>query len=145
MSPEPEFNGSVKEYIKSKLIGDDYRNGINITVISDKPIDEKRFFTAKENWIRTDSIIFKAEEKSTVRTLVGSILFGFAMLVSCLAIEEKYVMLQYSLMPIMGSIALGDAASILIKDMPMILVKKRIMKEMKNNNIITFEYGSDAD
>ena len=43
----------------------------------------------------------------------------------------------------MGTLALNNAVTIIIKDMPDISVKKWILNEMEKHNVITFEYGNE--
>lgn len=71
------------------------------------------------------------------------LIFGSIMLVLTLSLQKQIVELKYSLMPIMGTLALNNAVTIIIKDMPDISVKKWILNEMEKHNVITFEYGNE--
>ena len=144
-SPEPEFAEPVKIYIRSKLADERYMKGIRMTVISQKPIDEERFRAASANWIRTEKTVFRVQEKNTVRMLFGTLVFGSIMLVLCLSLGKNIDVLQYSLMPIMGSLALSKAASILVLDMPIIRAKRWILNGIEQKNFISFEYDGDKD
>ena len=144
-SPDPEFTEPVKAYIRTKLADEKYTNGISLTVISPKPIDEERFRSATASWIRDEKASFRQEDKSTYLTLLGALIFGSIMLLMCIYLEKTIDVLQYSLMPIMGSLALGKAAGILVEDLPMIKARKWIFEEIEHNNVITFEYGKKND
>ena len=133
-SPEDEFSEPVKSYIKSKIASADRCRSFNMTVLSREPIDEERFRSAVSNW---------THEKKTIRTLIGMLIFGSIMLVLTLSLQKQIVELKYSLMPIMGTLALNNAVTIIIKDMPDISVKKWILNEMEKHNVITFEYGNE--
>ena len=65
------------------------------------------------------------------------------MLLLCLTLEKTIDVLQYSLMPIMGSLALSKATGILVIDIPVIHAQRWILNEMNKYNVIKFEYGSD--
>ena len=76
--------------------------------------------------------------------LIGTLIFGSVMLLLCLSLEKIIDVLQYSLMPIMGSLALSKSASIIIMDMPLIRAKRWILEGMEKKNVITFEYENDC-
>ncbi len=139
-SPEDEFNESVKSYIRSKITNKDSAKEISLTVISQKPLDEERFRTAVANWIRDEKISFKVTEKNTIHRLFGLLIFGSIMILICLFLEKRIDVLKYSLLPIMGSLALSRAASILVLDMPAIRAQRWMLNEMEKRKVITFEY-----
>ena len=142
-TPEDEFSEPLKSYIKSKLAGYDHYQSFNMTVVSHEPLDEARFRSAISNWTRNEKALFRTHEKKTIRTLIGMLIFGSIMLVLTLSLQKQIVELKYSLMPIMGTLALNNAVTIIIKDMPDISVKKWILNEMEKHNVITFEYGNE--
>ena len=142
-SPEDEFDESVKSYIRSKITDTIKTKSISLTVISHDPIDEDRFHKAVADWINDEKAAFKINERSTLLTLLGSLVFGSIMLLLCLSLEKTIDVLQYSLMPIMGSLALGKAASILVEDLPIIKAQRWVIGEIEKSNVITFEYGQD--
>lgn len=142
-SPEDEFSESVKSHIRSSLSTADRYRSFQLTVISPEPIDEVRFRSAMENWTRNENILFRKTERNTILMLIAMLIFGSIMLVLTMSLEKKIVELKYSLMPIMGTIALNNAVTILIKDMPIISAKRWIIKEMGKNNVIRFEYQNE--
>lgn len=142
-SPEDEFDDSVKSYITSKIVDKDNVRGISLTVISQNPLDEKRFLSAVECWIADEKAKFHLNQRNTFLTLIGALIFGSIMLLLCLTLEKTIDVLQYSLMPIMGSLALGKAAGILVEDLPLIKAQSMVFKEIEKNNVIVFEYGQD--
>ena len=144
LSPDAEFAEPVKMYIRSKLAEEKYDEGICLTVISKNPIDEDRFRAAAKNWIRAEKTSFRIQEKNTIRMLIGTLIFGSVMLLLCLSLEKIIDVLQYSLMPIMGSLALSKSASIIIMDVPLIRAKRWILEGMEKKNVITFEYENDC-
>ncbi len=74
--------------------------------------------------------LLKVEYKDTIRMLIGLLVVGSVMVVLSLALQKRFEVLSYSLIPIMGSLALGNAASILAIDLPTYGVKKRMITEM---------------
>lgn len=142
-SPEADFDESLKTYIRSKTTGEKLRQTFVLTVISGKPVDEKRFRSAVSNWIRDERVQFRKEEKETVFRLVGSLLFGSILVVLSIALQQQISVLKYSLLPIMGSLALSSAARILITDMPTVRAKRWMLDDMEKKNVITFEYNNE--
>ncbi len=55
--------------------------------------------------------------------------------------DISLLVIQYSLMPIMGSLCLGKAAGILVLDMPMLRAKRWILDELQRNSELKFEYS----
>ena len=144
-SPEDEFSDSVKSYIRSKLSdGMHSRQGIDMTVISRKPIDEERFRSAVSNWIRDEKVLFKTAEKLTIYSLIGLLVFGSVMLILSLTLSEYNDVLKYSLLPIIGSISLSKAAGILCFEMPAMTAQKLRFNKMEKYNVITFVYDNDC-
>lgn len=142
-SPEDELDGSVKAYLRSKIAANKYNSNLRLTVIPRKPMDEEKFRRAVSYWIKDEKESFSIEEKSTVRMLIGLLIFGSIMILACLSLQKTIDVLQYSLMPILGSLSLSRAASILIIDMPTIRAKRWILGSMEKHNVITFEYDQD--
>ena len=65
------------------------------------------------------------------------------MIISSLALIDYNDVLRYSLLPIIGSLALSKAAAILVIDMPAFRAQKWILKSMEKNNVISFECEND--
>ena len=139
-SPEAELNSLVKDYIKSKAIVEDARESFGLNVISQETLDEERFRTAVSNWIKEEKAFFRIKEKETLRTFVGLLVFGSIFIILSLALQKKFEVLKYSLLPILGSLALSKATGILIIDIPTIKAQRRMINEMEKKSVITFEY-----
>lgn len=139
-SPEAEFSEPVKAYIRSKAAGENHGGSIRLTVVSREHLDEERFRSAVSNWIRDEKVLFRRTEKETVLMLIGLLIFGSILLVLSLALEERVEVLKYSLLPIMGSLSLGNAARIMIIEMPTIRAKRWMIGEMEKDSVITFDY-----
>ena len=144
-SPEDEFCQPVKMYIRSKIAGEKLRQTFILTVISRDPVNEERFRSAVSNWIREEKNIFRKEEKETVLRLAGSLILGSVLIILSIALQQQISVLKYSLLPVMGSLALSGAAGIMIGDMPTVRAKRWMISEMEKNNIIIFEYGCDRE
>lgn len=123
-SPEDEFSEPVKAYIKSKVADKASNRSTSLTVISREPMDEEKFRSAVSNWIMAEKVSLRINEKTTIRRLIGLLIFGSIMLLLCLSLEKIIDILQYSLMPIMGSLALSRAASILVLEIPSLRTQK---------------------
>ena len=143
-NPEPDFSEFLKKYLKSKIALKEYKNGVNLTVISEKPLDEDKFRTAVSNWIRDEKVLFKTAEKLTIYSLIGLLVFGSVMLILSLTLSEYNDVLKYSLLPIIGSISLSKAAGILCFEMPAMTAQKLRFNKMEKYNVITFVYDNDC-
>lgn len=142
-SPEDEFDEPVKAYIRSKMTDGGYRQRADMTVMAQRPIDEERFRSAVSNWIKEERASFRKREKDTLIRLIGSLIFGSLLIVMSIIGEKQYDVIKYSLMPIMGSLALGEAGSILITDVPVIRIERWFFKEIEKNSVIRFEYAHE--
>ena len=86
-----------------------------------------------------------AEKRETRIALIGGLIFGSLLLILSIAIEKQVDVLTYSLLPIMGSLALGKAASILAVDVPTIRVQRWFFNEIEEKSVITFEYANEEN
>ena len=142
-SPEPEFSDSVQWYIRTKLAGEDVEKSISMNVISHVTLDEDRFRAAASNWIAQERKFFRKKEKETFRMLVGSLIFATVFIILSLALEQRFNLLKYSIIPILGSLALSKAAGIMAFDMPTSRAQRWILDELEKNNVITFQYDNE--
>ena len=140
LSPEDEFNDSVKSYIRAKISGRGFNSYTGLTVISRKPIDEDRFRSAVSNWVRDEEDVFKSDRYEKVCLLIGLLLFGSVLVVFNITLQQKYEVARYSLVPIMGSLSLSRATGYLIIDLPIISSKIKALNRMEKGSVVTFEY-----
>ena len=138
-SPDAEFKHPVKSYIRSKVDVSNYKNGIRLTVMSGKPLDEDRFRKAVSNWVRAEKAKHSSNEKKTLFMLSALLIFGSIMFVLSLFLVKNYQLLKYSLLPIIGSLALSKAAGIIVMDIPAIRAQRWVMREIEKSNLIIFE------
>jgi hypothetical protein len=144
LSPEDEFNDSVKSYIRGKITGRGLNRYTGLTVTSRKPIDEDRFRSAVSNWVRDEEDVFKSDRYEKVCLLIGLLLFGSALVVFGIKLQDKYEVARYSLVPIMGSLSLSRATGILVIDLPLLSSKIKLLKRVESGSMITFECHRDA-
>ena len=144
LDPEDDFRESVKMYIRSKAAAAD-NNNIRLTVISKEPLDEDKFRSAVSNWTRDEKTLFKKTEKDTLKMLIGLLVFGSVMIVVSLALVNRFDLLKYSLLPILGSLALSRAVRIMIIEMPVIRAQRWMINEMEKNNMISFKYDTEPE
>ena len=138
-SPEDEFTDSVKSYIRSKITGRDFNGYAGLTVISRKAINENRFRLAMKNWVRDENDKFKRDRKDTIRMLIGLLLFGSALVLFNISLQQKYEVARYSLVPIMGSLSLSRATGLLIIDLPILSSKIKLLNAIEKGSMVTFE------
>ena len=111
-SPEAEFDHDVKEYIKSKIAGEEDNKSVQLTV------------------------------ENTTRLFLGLLVFGSIMILLSSVLVSRFTVLQNTLIPIMGSVSLTRAVRTLIIDVPKVRAQKWIFKEMEKNNVVSFEYDN---
>ena len=140
-SPEAEFSESAKAYIRSKIAAKGDHQGLGLTVRSRDPLDEEKFRSAVSSWIRDEKAIFRKIERGLLRTLAALLIVGSVLIVLSLALEKHVEVLKYSLIPILGSLSLSKAAGIMVLKMPINSKNKRLINEMEDSSVITFEYG----
>lgn len=141
-SPEAEFDHDVKEYIKSKIAGEEDNKSVQLTVVSQDPLDEEKFRSAVSNWISDEKKVLRQSEKNTTRLFFGLLVFGSIMILLSSVLVSRFTVLQNTLIPIMGSVSLTRAVRTLIIDVPKVRAQKWIFKEMEKNNVVSFEYDN---
>ena len=144
LSPEDEFNDSVKSYIRSKITGGGMKRYVGMTVISRTPIDEDRFRSAVANWARDEKEALGSDRKEKLRLLIGLLVFGSILVVFSIKLQQEYEVARYSLVPIMGSLSLSRATGILIIDLPILSSQIKAFNRVERGSEVTFEYRSDA-
>ena len=132
LSPESEFRQEVKDYIRKKAACADYNNNFRLRVICSSPVDEQKFRAAVASWAREEKISFSQESKATNRLLVGMLVIASVFIILSL--------FSYTIVPVLGSVALGRAAGIFLSDLPINTAKQRLIDEWEKKSIIVFEY-----
>jgi hypothetical protein len=144
-APDGEFHDRVKNYLRTKLSGKDFGNSVRMIVASPGPIDEDRFHSAVQNWIRDEKAIFRQEEKRTARLMRGMLVIGSVLIVLSLFLEGYAESFSYTLIPIMGSVALGRVASTWIIDWPVIKAKRTLIDRIAQSSTVVFERSGQDD
>ena len=144
-SPEEEFTDSVKKYIQSKITGRGFNGFVGLTVISGKPINEDRFKLAVKNWVRDENEKFRRDRKDTIRLMIGLLLFGSALVIFNIKLQDKYELARYSLVPIMGSLSMSRATGLLIIDLPILTSKIKVLNRIEEGSVVTFEYRPETE
>ena len=128
-SPEAEFDHDVNK-------------SVQLTVVSQDPLDEEKFRSAVSNWISDEKKVLRQSEKNTTRLFFGLLVFGSIMILLSSVLVSRFTVLQNTLIPIMGSVSLTRAVRTLIIDVPKVRAQKWIFKEMEKNNVVSFEYDN---
>ena len=103
------------------------------------PIDEDRFRSAVANWVQEEKLKFRQEEKTTNRMLIGFLVIASLFIILSLQLEKRVEALSYTIIPVLGSVALGRAAGICLTDLPINRAKRQMINDMENNSPIIFE------
>jgi hypothetical protein len=96
------------------------------------------------NWVRDEEDVFKSDRYEKDCLLIGLLLFGSALVVFGIKLQEKIEVARYSLVPIMGSLSLSRATGILVIDLPLLSSKIKLLKRVESGSMITFECHPDA-
>ena len=139
-NPEAVLSEAVKAYIRSKFVGKTGRQNIGLTVWSSCTLNEEKFRSAVSSWVRDEKEIFRQKEKELLRTLLALLFVGSALIILSLRLEKQFEVLQYSLIPVLGSFSLGRCAGILVMELPTARRNKNLSGEMEGKSFITFEY-----
>ena len=134
-----EFSFSVRDYIKTKYTSAEVGDLLRLTVVSSAPIDEDRFRSAVANWVQEEKLKFRQEEKTTNRMLIGFLVIASLFIILSLQLEKRVEALSYTIIPVLGSVALGRAAGICLTDLPINRAKRQMINDMENNSPIIFE------
>ena len=145
LSPEPEFDYKTQMYIKTKAAEEDMKSTIDMHVVSREPLNEDRFRTAVSNFVKQERALLRRTEKETLRTFIGLLAFASIFIMLSVALQQRFEVLKYSLLPFMGTLSLSRAARILLLEMPTMNAKEWMLNELEKNSKITFEYESDKE
>ncbi len=63
-SPAAEFSHDVKDYIKSKIAGEEDNKSVQLTVVSQEPLDEEKIRSAVSAWISDEKRVLRQSEKT---------------------------------------------------------------------------------
>ena len=139
-SPDDEFHSDLKLHIRSKMSVGNYDRRVKLTVISRVRLDEERFRRAAADWVREEQALFARKYTETIRLLIGLLAVGSIMILLCLGFHTQSSVLRYSILPVMGSMALTRAGALLIIDLPTVRATKWLIGELEHNSEIVFEY-----
>lgn len=139
LSPDNEFNMNLKLYLRSKCTNMKLSDSISLTVLHSDPIDEGRFREAVTHWIEEEKAVFKQESSISNHLLVGMLVIASVFIILSLSLQKRFDVLSYTIIPVLGSVALGRAAGIFIVDMPINNAKKQLLSKLEQKNIIVFK------
>ena len=139
LNPETEFSPLIKNYIKTKTAIFNYYHGLNLTVISREPVNEEKFRLAVANWIADEKAVFRKNKRENTITVIALLVAGSILIVWNILLQKRYEGVQYSLLPIMASLALSRAAGILLMDIPKNHAEKQLLLQLEKDSTITFE------
>ena len=138
-SPESEFNEGLKSYIRSKVAELSSGSGIRLIVMSPSAMDEEKFKTAIRNWTRDQKAVFAREDKITSRTLISLLVFASFFIILSMYLSKYDNVFSYTIIPVLGSVALGRAAGMFISELPVSKGKKHYLDIVEKNSTIVFE------
>ncbi len=128
-NPEAELSENVKKYIKSKAVTAEAGQSFSLNVISQVVLDEERFRAAVSNWIKEEKALYRRKEKETLHTFVAMLIVGSLLFLLSHTLQQQFEVMKYTLLPILGSLALSKAAGILILDIPVARAERWMLDE----------------
>ena len=138
-SPESIFSEGLKSYIRSKTIEANSGNGIRLIVMAPFAMDEEKFRTAVKSWVREEKALFTREEKITTRILVSMLVVASLFIILSMYLAKYSNVFSSTIIPVLGSVALGRAAGICVMDVPVNRAKKHFLKEVEENSTVVFK------
>ncbi|MBR2836149.1 MAG: hypothetical protein IKE43_10660 [Coriobacteriales bacterium] len=139
LSPEIEFDQGIKNYIKSKIEIAGYRNNIRLTVISHSAIDEDKFRSAVVKWAQDERSLYHQEAKTLTHMLIGMLILASLFIILGIILVQQSQTFSYTIIPVLGSIALGKAAGICVVDLPINKAKLKMLEKLDKNSPVVFE------
>lgn len=138
-SPESIFSDGIKSYIRSKAAEANSGNGVRLIVKSPFAMEEEKFRTAVRNWARDERALLNREEKISRHILIAMLIFASVFIILSMYLEKYSNVFSSTIIPVLGSVALGRAAGMCVMDMPVNSAKKRLIKEVEENSTVLFE------
>lgn len=143
LNPESEFSYGVKNYLRTQMTRAGYKTSFRLRVLSSTAMDEEKFREASANWMREEKSLLRQEAKQSNRMLMGMLLIASFFIILSLSLTKHISVLSYTIIPVLGSVALGRAAGICLTDLPINTAKRNMIDEMESQNNIIFEYAED--
>lgn len=138
-SPDSEFNENVKQYIRSKASIVDYRQPIELTVISSSPLDEERFKSAIANWINDETTLFIRQEKQSLQLPRVMFIVGASIIILITLLKQFIEPLTFAVIVIIGTAVLGRGVTNWYEHTLGIKAKRWLLSELKKTNTIVFQ------
>lgn len=140
-SPDAEFSEPVKSYIRSKTLGDDFKQQIKLTVISSAPLDEDRFRTAAANWVKDEKAGFEQDYKRYIHFPRAMFIIGVLIIILVSLLKPYLDPLTHAIILIIGTAVAGKGVVNWYEQVPAIRARKQLTKEIDKTSTIVFEYG----
>ena len=83
--------------------------------------------------------MFAREDKITSRTLISLLVFASFFIILSMYLSKYDNVFSYTIIPVLGSVALGRAAGMFITELPVSKGKKHYMDIVEKNSTIVFE------
>ena len=138
-SPDSIFSDGIKSYIRSKATEASSGNGVRLIVKSPVALEEEKFRTAVRNWVRDELASYTREDKITHHILIAMLIFASVFIILSMYLERYNNVFSNTIIPVLGSVALGRAAGIFVMDMPVSVARKKLIKEVEENSTVVFE------
>ena len=142
-SPDDEFSEPVKTYIRSKALGDDYKQQIKLTVISSAPLDEDKFRSASANWIEEEKALFEQNEKRATQLPTAMFIIGALIIILVTLFKSYFEPLTFAIILIIGTAVIGKGVTNWYEHVPAYKAKKWLATEIDKTSTIEFLYEDD--
>lgn len=139
-SPDDELSEPVKSYIRSKVIGHDYRQEIKLTVISSSPLDEEKFKSAIANWIEDERAVFEQNEKQSTTLTSAIFIIGVSIIILLSLLKQHLEPLTAAIILIIGTGLTAKGVQRWYEQVTTFKAKKWLTAEKGKKSTIVFEY-----
>ncbi|MCR5034606.1 MAG: hypothetical protein K6B42_04195 [Clostridia bacterium] len=137
-SPDCEFNENVKQYIRSKASLGDYRQPMELIVISSSPLDEERIRSAIANWVKDEKTLFIRKEKQSTQLPSAMFIIGASIIILITLLRQFIEPLTYAVILIIGTAVLGRGVTNWYEHTLGIKAKRWLISELNKTNMIVF-------
>lgn len=138
-SPDSEFNEGIKSYIRLKTTEAKMDHSIRLIVMSPFAMNEEKFRTAIRNWVKDEKILFEREAKISRQMMIAMLVIASLFIVLSMYLSKYDNVFSYTIIPVLGSVALGRAAGMCVTEFPVNAAKKHFLNEVEKTSTVVFE------
>lgn len=141
---EELLSDDVKSYVIERLAKRDLGERAEIHIISPAPLNQGRIKRAFYTWIDEEEEAIKREFRRNMVQQLWLFAIGVAFIALSLLVESKVSVVWFTVLSTIGAFSMWEAASIWILQNPMLRLRRRVNRKIKNNGEIKFRCAKHA-